>query len=315
MISSRDLHGLIGMVPAFTTEDGWNPHAKNTVNVGEMERALDRMIRDGMNILAPMASSGECYTLLWDEFKIMTDVTIAVAKKRVPVMIGCTSTNTREALQKMEYAAKAGADGVLVGVPYYFQSSVDNAIQFYHDLADAFPQLGVMIYHNPFNHRINIPVQAFKRIVEKPNIVAMKDSHRTPMQFLNLQEIVRGKLSVFVNQAQLYPYMMMGAAGCWSLNAWMGPSPIIRALQAGQAQNWDEVRDICMGISKATPGGDRNDAYSSKLAINEAGYCYAGPPRPPYRVLTEESKERAKEMAKRWRALCERYPLKMSAVA
>ena len=117
MISASDLHGLIGMVPAFTTEDGWNPHAKNTVNVGELERALDRIIRDGMNIVAPMASSGECYTLLWDEFKLMTDTTIAVAKKRVPVMIGCTSTNTREALQKMEYAAKAGADGVLVGVP------------------------------------------------------------------------------------------------------------------------------------------------------------------------------------------------------
>jgi len=44
----------------------------------------------------------------------------------------------------MEYAAKAGAEGVLVGVPYYFPSSVENAIQFYHDLADAFPQLGIM---------------------------------------------------------------------------------------------------------------------------------------------------------------------------
>jgi dihydrodipicolinate synthase/N-acetylneuraminate lyase len=315
MISSGDLQGLIGMVPAFTTEDGWDPQVKNSINVSELERAVDQIIRDGMDVLAPMASSGECYTLLWDEFKIMTDVTIAAAKKRVPVMIGCTSTNTREVLQKMDYAAKAGADGVLVGVPYYFLSSVDNAIQFYHDLADAYPQLGIMIYHNPFNHRINIPVDAFKKLVEKPNIVGMKDSHRTPMQFMNLQEIVRGKISLFVNQVQLYPYMMMGAAGCWSLNAWMGPSPIVRALEAARAENWDEVKEICMAIAGVSPRGDRNDAYSSKLAINEAGYCYAGPPRPPYRILTEQSKERAKVMGERWRALCERYPAKTPAVA
>lgn len=315
MITCKDLHGLVGMVPAFTTEDGWDPHVKNSVNVPELERALDQIICDGMNVVAPMASSGECYTLLWDEFKIMTDATVAVAGKRVPVMIGCTSTNTREALQKMEYAAKAGADGVLVGVPYYFASSVENAVQFYHDLADAFPEMGVMIYHNPFNHRITIPVNAFNRLVEKPNIVGMKDSHRTPMQFMKLQEIVKGKISVFVNQIQMYPYMMMGAAGCWSLNAWMGPSPIVRALQAAEAGNWDEVREICIAMAAVSPGGDRNDAYSSKLAINEAGYCHAGPPRPPYRVIREEARERAKVMAERWRALCERYPAKASVPA
>jgi dihydrodipicolinate synthase/N-acetylneuraminate lyase len=106
MISSSDLHGLIGMVPAFTTENGWDPRTKNSINVKELERAVDQIIRDGMTAVAPMASSGECYTLLWEEFKIMTDTTIAVANKRVPVMIGCTSTNTREALQKMEYAAR-----------------------------------------------------------------------------------------------------------------------------------------------------------------------------------------------------------------
>jgi trans-o-hydroxybenzylidenepyruvate hydratase-aldolase len=315
MVSSSDLHGLIGMMPAFTTEDGWDPQAKNTINVSEVERSVDRAIRDGMNAVAPMASSGECYTLLWEEFITLTDATIAAVRKRVPVMIGCTSTHTREVLRKMEYAAKAGADGVLVGVPYYFPSSVENAIQFYHDLADAFPQLGIMIYHNPYNHRITIPVDAFKKLVEKPNIVAMKDSHRTPMQFMQLQEIVRGKISVFTNQIQLYPYMLLGAAGCWSINAWLGPSPVVRALQAARAGNWDEVKEICMAIAQVSSRDNRGEAYINKLAMNEAGYCHPGPPRPPYRVIPEEAKRKAKEVAQRWRALCERYPVKIAAVA
>lgn len=317
MLSCRDLQGLIGMMPAFTTEDGGDIRAKNTINVGELERSVDRAIRDGMNSIAPMATSGECYTLLWEEFKTLTDAAIRAAGKRVPVMIGCTSTNTREVLQKIEYAAGAGADGVLVGLPYYFPSSVEDAIQFYHDIADAFPQLAIMIYHNPVNFRMAIPVGAFKKLVEKPNIVAMKDSHRTPMQFMQLQEIVKGRISVFTNQVQLYPYMMMGGAGCWSIKAWMGPSPVVRALQAGRAGKWDEVKEICMAMAQVSKLGEPwwEYPYADKLAMNEAGYCRPGPARPPYRVVPEEARRRAKEMAQHWKILCERYPTKISAAA
>ena len=67
------------------------------------------------------------------------------------------------------------------------------------------------------------------------------------------------------------------------------------------------------GVTMA--GGNRDDAYSNKLAINEAGYCYAGPPRPPYRILNSDAQTKAKEAAKRWRVLCERYPAKTSAAA
>ena len=59
--------------------------------------------------------------------------------------------------------------------PSIIKRSVDNAVQFYHDVADALPKMGVMIYHNPTHHRVTIPVSAFKKLTEKPNIVAMKD--------------------------------------------------------------------------------------------------------------------------------------------
>jgi len=99
------------------------------------------------------------------------------------------------------------------------------------------------------------------------------------------------------------------------LTTYDGDDDIHRALQAGAAGNWNEQKEICMAMVKAMAGGSREDAYSSKLAINEAGYCYAGPPRPPYRILKPDAQARAKECAKRWRDLCERYPIKTSAAA
>lgn len=311
MITATDLKGVMGMMPAFTTADGGSVDSTDTIDVDALEKGVDRIIRDGIGVIATTGSFGEFHTLLWDEQKKLIEATVRAADKRVPVFIGCTSLNTREAMMKMRFINESGAEGVLTGVPFYFHSTVKNAVQYFHDIADAFPKLGVMIYHNPPLHNVTLPTPAFEELIKKPNIVAMKDSHRDPLAFMKLQDLVKGKLSVFVNQLQLHPYMMLGAAGCWSISSWMGPSPAIRAYQACVAGDWELAKEICIGMSGTSPGPSNLEwrESSSKLAVNEAGYCHAGPLRPPFIHVPDEIKARAKEMAKRWTALCEKYPL------
>jgi 4-(2-carboxyphenyl)-2-oxobut-3-enoate aldolase len=243
MITANDLKGIMAMMPAFTTKDGDRPDAEDTVNTAELTRAVDQIIRDGgANVITTTGSFGEFHTLLWEEHKKLIEATVAAVKKRVPVFVGCTSLNPREAIRQARFAQDAGADGLLLGVPFYYQATVDNAVQFYHDVADALPKMGVMIYHNPTHHRVTIPVGAFKKITEKPNIVGMKDSHRTPLQFVELMNTVKGKISVFVNQNQGFPYAMLGATGCWSFNVWMGPEPVIALRGACVAQDWEKAK-------------------------------------------------------------------------
>jgi hypothetical protein len=47
---------------------------------------------------------------------------------------------------------------------------------------------------------------------------------------------------------------------------------------------------------------------SLKLAINVAGYCYAGPLRPPFSVVPAEVEQWAKDIARNWRDLYQKYP-------
>ncbi len=320
MIGVQDMKGVMAMMPAFTTPNGSSPSAADTIDTAALETGVDRMIRDGVDVITTTGSFGECHTLLWEEFQKLTEATIAAARKRVPIIIGCTSLNTRETLKKMKFAADAGADGVLCGVPFYFPSTIDNAAQFYLDLADAFPKLGVVIYHNPPLHHVILSVSAFGKLVSRPNIVAMKDSHRTPIAFMELMKITKGKMSVFCNQSQCYPYMMLGAAGCWSISAWRGPWPVLRLRDACYAGDWETAKQICLDMSAASkaPGrpGDlfwRENAH--KLAVNESGYCNAGPLRPPFRVVPPEILEHAKQQATAWKKLCEKYPAKKAAAA
>jgi len=319
MIRAQDLRGVMAMMPAFTTSDGDSPNATRTVDTVALESAVDKIIRDGINVIATTGSFGEFHTLLWEELQTLTEATVSAVKKRVPVFIGCSSLNTRETLRQVKFAEQAGADGVLCCVPFYYPSTVDNAVQFYLDLADAFPKLGIAIYHNPPLHRVTLPVAAFEKLVTRPNIVLMKDSHRTSVAFMGLMKIVKDKISVFCNQSQAYPYMTFGAAGVWSISAWMGPWPLLRLRDACFAGDWETAKEICLDLDVAYKAPGRpGDLFwrenSHKLAVNESGYCHAGPLRPPFRHVPDEIIEHAKHMAASWKSLCEKYSPKQVAV-
>lgn len=122
MLTANDLHGIVGMMPAFATADAADMRATSTVDVDNLKRGVDRIIRDGIDIIATTGSFGECHTLLDDELETLAHATVQAVNQRVPLFIGCTTVNPRDAVRKMGMIQEAGAAGVLVGVPFYFPS-------------------------------------------------------------------------------------------------------------------------------------------------------------------------------------------------
>jgi dihydrodipicolinate synthase/N-acetylneuraminate lyase len=299
------------MMPAFATPDGDQPGATATIDVAALTDAVDRIIRDGADMIATGGSFGEFHTLLWEEQQTLIEATVQAVRQRVPLFVGYTSLHTRDVLQKMRWIAQSGADGVLAGVPFYYQSTVENAVQFYHDLAEAFPSLGIMVYHNPPMHRVTLPVAAVEQIAKPRNVVAIKDSHRNPLAFVRLIAGTRGELSVFVHQTQMFTHAPLGAAGCWSIYAWLGPEPVIRLRDACRAGDLELAKQICLDMEAAVDDPSNTDLRwrenTHKLAVNEAGYCYAGPLRAPFRHVPPELHDRAVRRAQKWRALVEKY--------
>src|SRR5437899_1154785 len=180
---------------------------------------------------------------------------------------------------------------------------------FYTQIAGMFANLGFLIYHNPVNHKVKIPVSVFPKLVQVPNIIGMKDSHRDTREFVRLQEIIRGKISVMTNQAQIFPYYKIGAAGCWSIDSWMGPWPVLylRNLcrEGRDAEALQVVADLLAGGGGARP--DASEAGASKLPIEFAGYCNPGPARMPISQFSEKIIDRAKKKAEHWKKLCAKY--------
>jgi trans-o-hydroxybenzylidenepyruvate hydratase-aldolase len=113
MISANELSGVLAMMPAFATPDAIDIRATETIAVDNLREAVERIVRAA--------------------------VTADAVNKRVPLFIGCTSPNPGEVVQKMNFLKDLGADGVLLGVPYYETIHVQDAITFYHEIADMYP--------------------------------------------------------------------------------------------------------------------------------------------------------------------------------
>jgi 4-(2-carboxyphenyl)-2-oxobut-3-enoate aldolase len=297
------------MMPAFATADAADMRAVATVDVANLEVGVDRIIRDGIDIIATNGSFGECHTLLDDELETLTGATVAAVNHRVPLFIGCTTVNPRDAVRKMKMIQEAGADGVLVGVPFYFPSTVDNAVRFYCELAEMFPKLAIMIYHNPLIHHVAIPAPAFRRLTEFPNIVAMKDTQRDSLGTMQLMEIVKGKIAVFPAVRDYYSYSHFGVSGCWSIEAWMGPWPLLRLHDAINAGDDAEAMRLTLQIqgNRSNTGGPVDLTWREtalKIAVEYAGYCKPGPLRAPFLEIPPEVVERARRQATFWTELC-----------
>ena len=312
MYTPDELHGLNAMMPAFAKAGATSLTAVDTVDVDNLADAVDRIITDGADVISTTGSYGEVYSLLWEEFQTLVKATLDTVNKRVPVFFGVTSQNGREAVKKARFVREVGGEGIFVGVPHYYLPTVDNAVAFYRELSELFPDLSIQVYHNPTLHRIHIPVEAFEAISQNRNIMSMKDSHRPVLEFMALQKLVKGKISIFVNQLQYYPYVMWGAKGFWSTSAWMGPWPLVYYRDAVDAGDYATAQEVLLDIAGGRPGGaDAGEAVpqdnARKLAASHAGYCNQGPNRSPYVVVTPESMQRALRSAERWKDLCVKY--------
>jgi dihydrodipicolinate synthase/N-acetylneuraminate lyase len=314
-------HGISGMKPAYSTPDAGSLTATDTVDTDSLRDALDRVINDGVGLIATTGTFGQTWNLFYEEFQTLVKASIEAVNNRVPLMLGVTSANPRDVVRRMRFVRDAGGQGVLLGLPHYEPLPIADIATFYREVAEMFPELSIMIYHNPVNHHVHIPVHVFPDLVKIPTVVAMKDSHRTPLEFQKLHSVIHGKIAHFVNQTQLYPYYEMGASGCWSHHIWAGIWPVLRLMQAVEEGDVETAKKVTADLAPGLGGGGEEDprARRGHLFYEYAGYVNIGPPRAPHAFGLRDpeearaNEEKARKGAERWKGLNEKYRAEVEA--
>src|SRR3984957_14862735 len=95
------------------------PFADGKVDEKRFQEFVAWQIAQGTSGLVPCGTTGESPTLSHDEHNRAVELCIEVAKGKAPVMAGCGSNSTAEAISLTKHAERAGADAALHVTPYY----------------------------------------------------------------------------------------------------------------------------------------------------------------------------------------------------
>lgn len=226
---------FFGSIPALVT-----PFAAGRVNEAAFRELVEWQIDEGSNALVPCGTTGEAATLSTQEHRRIIEITVEVAKGRVPVIAGCGSNNTAHAVELTRSAKEAGADAALHVPPYYNRPNQDGI---YAHLA-AVVDLGipVILYNVPARTVTDIAVETVGRLSVLPNVIGVKDATgnlgRVTAQRLTCGE---GFVQLSGNDETALAFNAMGGVGCISVTANVAPRLCSRFQEAMREGRWDEA--------------------------------------------------------------------------
>jgi trans-o-hydroxybenzylidenepyruvate hydratase-aldolase len=319
MLKPSDLRGVYAIIPTPAKPGADRADAVDTVDLAETQRVVDRLIGDGVNGLIVLGTTGECATVTGQEYEAFVACVLETVKKRIPTFIGTTALGTHEVVRRARFAAERGANGILLGLPMWQPLTVDMAVEYYRGIAETFPRLAIMVYGNGRAFRFSFPPEFWSRVVEAaPTLMAAKYSR--PNALLASLAASKGRVHFLPHDGGVSKFAELSPAtttACWSTAASMGPEPVLEQMRALLAKDTEAMRKIAADLAWARePIGEITsdpelfatyNIQMEKIRIEAAGYCKAGPIRPPYNVMPEPYAERAKENARRWRQLCDKY--------
>ena len=149
--------------------------ADGAVDEEAFARFVDWQITEGTHGVVPVGTTGESPTLTHNEHKRVVEITVSVARGRVPVIAGAGSNSTAEAIGLAQHAKRAGADAALVVTPYYNKPTQEGLFLHYTAIAEAC-EIPIIIYNIPGRSVVDMSVDTMARLARHPNIVGVKDA-------------------------------------------------------------------------------------------------------------------------------------------
>lgn len=325
MLSPSDLVGVYAIIPTPAKADADRWDAVDTVDLVETERVIQALIRDGVNGLIVLGTTGECATITRDEFETFVDCTLQTVGGRIPTFVGTTQLGTHEIVYRTRFAQERGADGILLGMPMWQPLMTDMAVDFYKTISAAFPDLAIMVYGNSRAFRYPFPPEFWERVTAvAPTVMSAKFAR--PADLMPALAAAKGRVHFLPHESATMKFVDLSpetTKACWSTASSMGPEPALALMRALAAGDLASARAIDKDLAWAGEPMDEltrsPELFASlniqveKLRIDSAGYCHTGPIRPPYQVVPEEYVASSREIGARWKQLRAKYASPVAA--
>ena len=208
-------------------------------------RALvKRQIDAGIDFLVPCGTTGESPTLTDEEHMRVVEITLDVAKGRVPVLGGAGGYNTAEVISRAHGLAALGVSGILSVTPYYNKPTQEGLYQHFKAIAAAV-ELPIVLYSVQGRTGVNIEPATVHRLAQIPNIIGIKEASGNVAQMAAILNCAPERFLVLSgDDALTLPLIALGGHGVISVVSNEIPGEMTKLTRLALGGDFDQARQI-----------------------------------------------------------------------
>lgn len=262
------------------------------IDFEQLRKLIDFQILEGVDSLIVCGTTGESATMSTEEKKEVIKFAVQIARKRVPIIAGTGSNNTKASIELSKYAESVGADGLLLVTPYYNKTTQSGLITHFMAIAES-TKLPIILYNVPSRTGINIEPQTCFELSKIDNIVAIKEASGNISQVASIAALCKDNLTIYSgNDDQIIPILSLGGLGVISVLSNLYPKYVhnmvydyfsgdIKKATASQLNALDLIHSLFFEVNP----------IPVKYAMNYVGFS-CGKPRLPLIELSDTGKSK-----------------------
>lgn len=298
----RPLEGLLPLIPLSLDAD-------EQIDLDGVRHSIGLVGASGAPGCIVFGSMGQMTNVSPGEFDAVCETAVAAGREAgIAVVVGSTATYQQEAIRRARYAEAAGADGSMLAAPYALPLTAEWAENFFAAVAESLDgDMALMLYnYSPLN-AVNISVKMWERLLEVPNIKAIKESNLALPHVDQVLLTIGERVNVFTgNDPAFFHASRLGAVGATGIFCWAGMRTATRFIdecrKGNHADPW--VRRAYESLQRLSASIRQPDMplmlsyeYAYLKAVAEIGGARPGMPRKPYGPLPEAAAERVRTAA------------------
>lgn len=200
--------------------------ANDDVNFNKLKELLNWHVKEGTDAIVICGTTGETPTISDEEQEEIIKFAVDVINKRVPVIAGTGSNNTKHAIAMSKFAQEVGADAVLIMNPYYNKSTQKGIISHFKAIAESI-ELPIIVYNVPGRTGTNISVETIVELSKIKNIVAVKEASGNIVQAAEIARLCGDDFAIYSgNDDIVVPILSLGGKGVISVSANIIPKDV-----------------------------------------------------------------------------------------
>lgn len=206
---------------------------------------VERQIAAGVDGIVPVGTTGESSTLKPAERRALFQKSVEVAAGRCKVIAGVGTNDTAQSVEYARMAVECGADAGLVITPYYNKPTQEGLYHHCRVVAEAVPELPVVLYNVPARTGVSFTVETLDRLADVPGIVSLKEATADLRFGAEIVSACQGRMTVLSgDDATMFPLWAVGGEGVISVTSNLVPDRVVALWRAFEGGDIAEARRL-----------------------------------------------------------------------